>query len=197
MLISTAVTLACGPVTQFSNVWKSPALEPHSMRKLLVVAIAETPTGRRSFEDSFVRELAADHPILLAALDALLTIRLRLIDEIELLDRQLVTMTQHDSACRRLMTIPGIGPLAAQTFTAVIDDPARFRRSSDIGAYLGLTPRRWQSGETDISGHITHAGDATLENCLFAAASEAGILLGDHLDMYGTCGSPIRWTIFR
>jgi transposase len=121
--------------------------------------------------DCRVRELAADHPTLLAALDALLTIRLRLIDEIELLDRNILTLTKNDTACRRLMTIPGVGALAAQTFTAVIDSPARFARSGDLGAYLGLVPRRWQSGETDYNGHITHAGDATLRHLLYECAN--------------------------
>lgn len=121
--------------------------------------------------DQRVRELAADHPILLAALDALLTVRLRVLDEIEILDRHLLALTEPDPVCRRMMTIPGIGALAAQTFKSVIDDPTRFKRSRDVGAYLGLTPKRFQSGETDYSGHITRAGDTTLRHLLYECAN--------------------------
>ena len=60
------------------------------------------------------------------------------------------------------MTIPGIGVVIALAYTAVIDDPAPFRRSVSVGAYLGLTPRRYQSGEVDKSGHISKCGDSLL-----------------------------------
>jgi transposase len=90
--------------------------------------------------DAKVRELAADRPLLLAALDPLLTIRLRILDEIELLDEQLLGLAKEDAVCRRLMTIPGVGHLTARAFLAVIDDPGRFRSSQQVGAYLGLVP---------------------------------------------------------
>ena len=60
------------------------------------------------------------------------------------------------------MTIPGVGVVVALAYTAVIDDPARFRRSASVGAYLGLTPRRYQSGEADTAGHISKCGDGLL-----------------------------------
>ena len=121
--------------------------------------------------DRRVRELAEPWPLLLEALDSLLTVRLRVIDEIELLDRRLLALTENDVACRRLMSIPGVGAIAAQTFTAVIDDPTRFARSADVGAYLGLTPRRWQSGETDYNGRITHCGDSLVRHLLYECAN--------------------------
>jgi len=64
-------------------------------------------------------------------------------------------MTRASAACRRVMTIPGVGQLTALAFVAAIDDPSRIRRSRDVGAYLGLVPRRYQSGEVDYVGGIS------------------------------------------
>lgn len=69
------------------------------------------------------------------------------------------------------MTIPGVGVVVSLAYTAVIDDPARFRRSASVGAYLGLTPRRYQSGEADHNGHISWCGDGLLRAYLFEAAT--------------------------
>ena len=69
------------------------------------------------------------------------------------------------------MTMPGVGPVIALTFTAAIDDPGRFRRSKDVGPWVGLTPGRDQSGERDIVGAITKAGDAGLRTALYQAAT--------------------------
>jgi transposase len=68
------------------------------------------------------------------------------------------------------MTIPGVGALTAVSFVAAVDDPARFGRSSGVGAYFGLTPRRHQSGEVDRSGKISRFGDALTRTYLFEAA---------------------------
>jgi transposase len=68
------------------------------------------------------------------------------------------------------MTIPGVGKLTALAFTAAIDDPERFRRSRDIGAYLGLVPRRYQSGEVDYTGSMSKCGDRRIRTLLYEAA---------------------------
>ena len=68
------------------------------------------------------------------------------------------------------MTVPGVGALVAVTFTSAIDDPARFRHSRAIGAHFGLTPRKYQSGETDVTGGISKAGDAMARTALYEAA---------------------------
>src|ERR1700677_861084 len=80
-------------------------------------------------------------------------------------------MTRASAACRRLMTIPGIGQLTALAFVAAIDDPSRIRRSRDIGAYLGLVPRRYQSGEVDYVGGISKCGDRRVRTLLYEAAN--------------------------
>jgi transposase len=76
-----------------------------------------------------------------------------------------------DPVCQRLMTAPGVGPVTALTFISAIEDPARFARSSDAGAYAGLVPRRNQSGERDHKGHISKAGDPMLRHALYEAAN--------------------------
>ena len=77
---------------------------------------------------------------------------------------------REDAAARRMMTAPGVGAVVALAYTAVIDDPARFAKSASVGAYLGLTPKRYQSGEVDYSGRISKSGDAMLRACLYEAA---------------------------
>jgi|JI8StandDraft_1071087.scaffolds.fasta_scaffold97333_2 transposase len=74
-------------------------------------------------------------------------------------------------ACRRLMTMPGVGSMTALAYSATIDDPTRFRHSESVGAYLGLTPRRYSSGETDRTGRISRCGDALARSYLYEAAN--------------------------
>ena len=75
-----------------------------------------------------------------------------------------------EPVCRRLMSVPGVGPITALAFRATIDQPDRFRNSRDIGAHLGLTPRRYQSGETDIQGRVSRCGDELARTALYEAA---------------------------
>src|SRR4051794_571955 len=80
-------------------------------------------------------------------------------------------MVRASDVCRRLMTVPGVGQLTAMAFTAAVDDPERFRRSRDLGAYLGLVPRRYQSGEVDYTGSISKCGDRRVRTLLYEAAN--------------------------
>jgi transposase len=75
-----------------------------------------------------------------------------------------------DRLCRRLMTVPGVGPVVALTFRATVDQPQRFVRSKMVGAHFGLVPRRFQSGETDYDGKISKCGDAMMRTALYEAA---------------------------
>jgi len=90
--------------------------------------------------------------------------------EVERLTKRVLDEVRVEPACRRLMTVPGVGPLTALAFRATIDQPSRFRRSRDVGAHLGLTPRRYQSGETDVQGHISRCGDELARTALYEAA---------------------------
>jgi transposase len=101
-----------------------------------------------------------------------------LIDGIEALEAQLARSSRlldaratADPVCARLMSVPGVGPMTALTFKASIEDPGRFAKGSDAGAYAGLAPRRSQSGERDYNGHISKAGDALLRSALYEAAN--------------------------
>jgi len=80
-----------------------------------------------------------------AAMRGLVAARDAVLGAITAIDADIRQLMRASAACRRLMTIPGVGQLTALAFTAAIDDPGRFRRSRDIGAYLGLVPRRYQS----------------------------------------------------
>ncbi len=121
-----------------------------------------------------VRELVADMPLLQQAVRPLLTVRDSVVVEIAAFDRKLLKLARDDTNSRRLMTVPGIGPITALAFVTVIDEPARFKRSRSVGAYIGLTPRRYASGEIDRTGHISKCGDQMLRSYLFEAA---GVLL--------------------
>lgn len=87
------------------------------------------------------------------------------------LDKVIAARAKASAACKRLMTVPGVGPLVALTYAAGVDDPARFSDSRTVGAHFGLTPRRFQSGETDWSGGISRAGDAGVRRALYQAAN--------------------------
>ena len=76
-----------------------------------------------------------------------------------------------DPVCRRLMTVPGVGPVTALTFRASVDVPSRFGRSRSVGAHFGLAPRKWQSGEVDRTGRISKCGDAMMRTALYEAAN--------------------------
>ena len=118
-----------------------------------------------------VREQIAGNPALIAIIEPLLAVWYAIREQVTMLDRQILARARNDQVARRLMTIPGVGVVTALAYTAVIDDPARFRRSVSVGAYLGLTPRRYQSGEVDTTGHISKCGDSLLRGYLYEAAA--------------------------
>ena len=118
-----------------------------------------------------VRELVDGNPMLEAAAGPILVVRSALRQELAGLERLLRDHAKTDPVCRQLMTMPGVGALVALTFKSSIDDPDRFRSSRDVGPWVGLTPKRHQSGERDVVGQITKAGDAGLRAALFQAAT--------------------------
>ena len=73
-------------------------------------------------------------------------------------------LARNDNQVRSFMTVPGIGPITALCYRATIDEPSRFKRSRSAGAYLGLTTRRFASGEIDWTGRISKCGDAMLRS---------------------------------
>jgi transposase len=117
-----------------------------------------------------VRELVEQNEILSASTEALLRARAQLRVELAELDAKIADLAKQDDVCRLMMTMPGVGRIVALTVKAAIDDPTRFVRSKDVGPWVGLTPRRTQSGEMDIVGQITRAGDRALRTALYQAA---------------------------
>src|ERR1700731_4259225 len=109
--------------------------------------------------------------VLSAAMRGLSAARVAVMTAVAAIDADIRRMTRASAACRRLMTIPGVGQLTALAFVAAIDDPSRIRRSRDIGAYLGLVPRRYQSGEVDYVGSISKCGDRRVRTLLYEAAN--------------------------
>ncbi len=101
-----------------------------------------------------VRTLVAGHMMLERIADAMLSAREALRTEFGRLHRAMLAIVRGDEVCRRLMTAPGVGALIAVTFTSAVDDPERFARSRAVGAHFGLTPRKYQSGETDVTGAV-------------------------------------------
>ncbi len=93
-----------------------------------------------------------------------------LLKEFACLTRQVVDIVRQEDGCRRLMSAPGVGPITALTFRAAIDRPERFGSSRAVGAHLGLTPARYQSGETDIQGKVSRCGDELAGTAPYEAA---------------------------
>ncbi len=127
----------------------------------------------REFKES-IREVARSKGMLSGTLRALLSVLENLEEQIASLGENASAFAKENQACRSLMSIPGIGTLTAAAFVSSIDNPARFRKSKSVGAYLGLTPRRYQSGETDVNGRISKCWDMLVRSYLYEAA---GILL--------------------
>jgi transposase len=87
------------------------------------------------------------------------------------LEKRLRDRAQEDERARLLMTTPGVGVIVALTYVAAVDDPGRFRSSKAAGAHFGLTPKRYQSGETDVTGRVSKIGDAGVRTALYEAAN--------------------------
>lgn len=118
-----------------------------------------------------IRELATGNAMLEAATEPMLRARAALRQELAGLERHVRGLAQEDEVCQRLMSMPGIGAVVALTFRSAVDDPSRFNSSKKVGPWAGLTPSRNQSGERDVSGGITKAGDANLRRALCQAAT--------------------------
>ena len=115
-------------------------------------------------------ELTAGHPLLETIAAAMLAARAELAAQFARLDRAVRDIARRSKRARLLMTTPGVGPIVALDFASAVDDPARFRSSQRVGAYFGLTQRKYQSGETDIVGRISKIGDKQVRSSLYEAA---------------------------
>ncbi|MFX4296619.1 MULTISPECIES: transposase [Roseobacteraceae] len=121
--------------------------------------------------DELVRPTIGMDEVLAHALIPLLDARQVLYQHFLELDSRVKRAAARDETCLRMMTVPSVGPIAALTFKAAVDDPSRFKRSRTVTAHFGLTPRRYQSGEHDNPGRISKAGDRDVRATLYAAAN--------------------------
>ena len=143
----------------------------NQVRGLAVVFGVRLPRGlSRSFVGE-VETMSEGIVGLSTAMRGLIAAREAVLAAVTAIDADMKRLVRASDACRRLMTIPGVGPLTALAFVAAIDDPSRFKRSRDIGAYLGLVPRRHQSGGTDRIGRISKCGDRAVRTLLYEAAN--------------------------
>ncbi len=127
-------------------------------------------TSRGRYEQR-IREVANGNPMLEAATGPMLRARESLRLELAGLERRVRQLAQDDPVCRRLMSMPGVGAVVALTYRSAVNDPARFTSSKKVGPWVGMTPSRNQSGERDVSGGITKAGDVSLCRALCQAAT--------------------------
>jgi transposase len=125
--------------------------------------------GKLKFE-ARIKQLVENLPDLALLVEPLLVVRRVLREQTAALHRRLLAIVRDDEVCRRLMTVPGVGPVVALTFRATVDVPARFRNSKAVGAVLGLTPSKYQSGEINRTGAISHCGDKMMRVMLYEAA---------------------------
>jgi transposase len=126
-------------------------------------------TTNRSFAGR-IREQVANHASLEMIAEALLSVHAVLLHEFKVFEKQVRSMARLDAKARLLMSTPAVGPIVALTYASAIDDPGRFKSSKAAGPHFGLTPKKYQSGETDYSGRISKIGDASVRTALYEAA---------------------------
>ena len=146
------------------------ALE-NQIRGLLKTFGRIVPKGAGGLFEKHVRALITDDSEIAAVIMPLLQARQVARSNCAALDRRLVRSVQGNAACRMLMTMPGVGPITAVAYVAALEKPDTFKRSRAVAAWLGLTPRRFQSGEVDYDGHISRRGDGQLRALLYEAAT--------------------------
>jgi transposase len=147
-------------------------IEDHIRGALRTYGLLVGAVSRGQYE-ARVRELIERTDIVFSTMiETMLDVRRAIFDGYAKLHRVLLQVVQHDAVCRRLMTVPGVGPVASLSFKVGVDDPLRFTRSRTVGAHFGLTPRRHQSGTSiDYEGHITKQGDVSVREALCEAAA--------------------------
>ncbi len=128
-------------------------------------------TVSRGRFEARILDLVAGQAMLETVVGSMLAARAALQAEFARLHRALLALVRADPVCRQLMSVPGVGAVVAITFKSGVDDPARFRRSRDVGPHFGLTPRKYQSGELDVTGSISKVGDRMVRTALYEAAS--------------------------
>ena len=117
-----------------------------------------------------IQRLVAEHPQLQAIADSLLAVHGVLLREFKTFERRVRMMAAADESAKLLMSAPGVGAVVSLTYASAIDDPKRFTSSKRVGAHFGITPKKYQSGETEFNGRISKIGDKRVRKALYQAA---------------------------
>jgi transposase len=117
-----------------------------------------------------IRELVAGHPSLQTIAASLLSVHSVLLAEFKGFEKWVRSMARSDARTKLLMSTPAVGPIVALTYASAIDDPRRFTSSKQVGPHFGLTPKKYQSGQIDVTGRISKIGDASVRTALYEAA---------------------------
>jgi transposase len=125
---------------------------------------------KKNFEGR-IHKLVTGHAVLTQIAEAMLAARTALLTEFNKLHKAILDIVRDDEVCRRFMTTPSVGAIVAITYKSALDDPHRIKKSRDAGPLFGLTPKRYQSGETDVTGGITRIGDEMVRAALYEAAN--------------------------
>jgi transposase len=127
------------------------------------------PITRTRFSER-IKELVAGHPTLEIVAESMLAVHAVLLREFKNFEKRVRILARHDERARLLMTTSGVGPIVSLTYASAVDDPARFKKSKTVGAHFGITPKKYQSGETDYNGRISKMGDKDVRLALYQAA---------------------------
>ncbi|WP_426413435.1 IS110 family transposase [Bradyrhizobium ganzhouense] len=147
-------------------------LENHVRGALRAYGLLVGAVARGAYEARIRELIEHSDPIFVMSIQVMLDVRRALLEGYDRLHRVLLQVVQHDPVCRRLMTVPGVGPVVALSFKVGVDDPHRFARSRTVGAHFGLTPKRHQSGTSiDFEGRISKQGDISVREALCEAAA--------------------------
>jgi transposase len=149
------------------------AIENQIRGALKTLGVMTGTTKGRGFMPRVI-ELRADNDWLGPVLDPLIAAHASIAEQLKVVSASVLDAAREDADVRRMMTVPGIGAMTALAFKAAIDDPRRFTSSTKVGPYLGLTPRQYQSGESEWIGGIGKTNDPLLRSYLYEAA---GVLM--------------------
>jgi transposase len=129
--------------------------------------------GAKRFSSAVMKQIEKQEKIVILSIASLLSTFDKIVEEVEKFDKEMLRLVMQDKEVQQLMTVPGIGPVTALTYKTEIFDPARFKDSKSVGAYLGMTPKQYASGEVQRQGRISKCGSNELRSLL----TEAGIVL--------------------
>lgn len=141
---------------------------------------------RRNVSTELTRLRKSQKIDLSAEIEPLLALSVAARSYVKVLDQRLSKEAEENPVCQRFLEVPGIGPVTALAFFSAIDDPHRFRRNADIGAYLGLVPRLRQSGQSLARVHISKMGDRLTRTYLTSAAKHHLKCADSALALWGT-----------